>query len=149
SPDARRMAVADTDGTVRVLDPDSGRTRLTKIGDDPVSYYLEFTRDSQALVGLGKLETPWIWTLADGKRVYLYKTQEPNGRTYGLTPNGQWHESSDRGEEILLRLWSLPDGRIVRERMLPNFGWDQIDFSPDDRLVALTHFGCDPKPPRL
>src|SRR5205823_8639804 len=101
------------------------------------------------LVALGERETPWIWTLADGKRVNPYDTRDPNGRTHGVTPNGQWHETSDRDDAILLRLWNLPDARAVRPQMLPNFGWDQIEFSPDDRLVAITHFGCDPKPPRL
>src|SRR5262245_34550492 len=36
SPDVRRIAVADHNGSVRIVDVESGRTQLTKNGNDPV-----------------------------------------------------------------------------------------------------------------
>src|SRR5439155_14189175 len=135
---------ADRNGTVRVLDADTGRTQLTNAGHDPNPFRLRFTPDNQILVSLGTSETPRAWSLATGRQVQLPTLQTWNTKTYGITPGGQWFERVGSDDEYVLRIWSPGDGRLIRQINLPRFPVDHVEFSPDDRLVALTWGGTKP-----
>jgi WD40 repeat protein len=147
--DGRRLAVADREGTVRVLDADTGRTELTNAGHGPNPFRLRFTPDNQTLISLGTSDTPCAWSLATGRQVRFPTLQWWQNSLSGITPDGQWFETVGTENEYSLRIWRPWDGRLVRQINLPRFPVHHVEFSPDGRLVALAHDGTQKDIPRI
>lgn len=63
-----------------------------------------------------------------------------------ISPDGRLLASTGGEQSWPLRLWSLPDGALVKSL---EGGWTQVAFSPDGRLMASAYNSYSSRPVRL
>lgn len=127
SPNGRRLAVVVPDRKVQVANTRSGPPPLT-LTDGPESIHtLTVSPDGSFLAASGwdyRLETPpamslgkaCIWDTASGTRRWVFKTTG-GIFTSSFSPDGKTFAAA--GQDGIIRLWSLTDGRLTRTFRIP------------------------------
>ena len=146
SPDGQTLATADVDGTIRLRDPDTGRSRSLLTGHRIAVSRLAFASDGRRLASVGRegqamRSEVLVWDLPSGK--LAGRLEEPLGRAVtdvSFDPSGQflWEVARVEDGHPRLGLWNVAAGvdhprmawtRPIRAEMAP--------ISLDGGLVAI------------
>lgn len=133
--DGRALAVADSDGTVKVLDEVSLqvtrrllRARLSAVSDiawSPVDRYL-------AVGGMdGVLE---VWEMASGRQVLSMRAHQDKIERLAFAPDGQTLATA--GADAVVNVFEVPTGRVRHRLTAHTAAVTDLDFSPDGRMLV-------------
>ncbi|MER5204156.1 trypsin-like peptidase domain-containing protein [Streptomyces sp. NPDC002825] len=134
SPDGRTSASASSDGTVRLWDVATGKSRATLTGHADTVFSVAFSPDGRTLATGGVDRTARLWDVASGKHRATLK-----GHTYGVnsvafSPDG--HALATGSADHTARLWDVAS-RKTRATLTGHK--DQVysvAFSPDGKTLA-------------
>lgn len=132
----RSFAVARSDGTILLIDAETGRL------ERELSYHhqdvrsLSFTRDSKRLLSVSDDGTAAVWTIADGSMKALV------GHTAGVrwgavSPNGDLCATASQDGSV--RLWNARTGASLRTWKL-SAAATSVQFSDDGRWIVYAGF---------
>ncbi|HTT50700.1 MAG TPA: helix-turn-helix domain-containing protein [Streptosporangiaceae bacterium] len=144
SPSGKLLATADSDGTVRLWDPATGRAvgaPLHATARHGV-YGVAFSPDGKLLASAGGDGTVRLWDPATARAVG--KTLHASGRTtarYGVRAVAFSHNGkllASAGADGTVRLWNPVTGRRVGTILHASARWGVfgVAFSPDGKLLA-------------
>lgn len=113
SPDGRQAATASQDWTAALWDVASGRKTATLKHQDSVSDIV-FSRDGRWVATASSDKTARLWQVADGKELARLPHPDPVQSLFFGADGRLLVTLSRRDDKLLLRLWSLPEGRETR-----------------------------------
>lgn len=105
SPDGRHLATAETSGTARVWDVDTGRSVAAAQRQSGILYAVAYSPDGQTVATAGADRTIHLWDATSGtERVALSAAEGPIG-SIAFSPDGTKLVAA--GEDGLARVWAL------------------------------------------
>jgi WD40 repeat protein len=137
--DGKVLAFADSDGSVSLLDLETGQTRFRDTETAERTVALALAPDSRSLAGVtvgGKVR---IWSTATGQRIRTWDSPPGPVQTIAFSPNGEQLASAGFSHEIKLqRVRGSNDdpGEPVVIR-LGNSRVSALAFSPDGQQLAV------------
>ena len=148
SPDGTTFAIGSEDGSVRLLDVDSGRVKRLAGGHDAGVRTLAFTPDGRRLLTADDADEDQageviVWDVGKGERIEELSMHQ--GGIPGLVPSPDGRTLYSGATDSRLILWDLSgDRRLVRSFPAdPRFAITDtprgIAVSPDGQTLALTH----------
>jgi RNA polymerase sigma factor (sigma-70 family) len=135
SPDQKRLATADYEGSITLWDVAAGKEfRRIKAGTNSL-YSLAFSPDSRKLAASGPSEPVRIMDVDDGRELLQLKGKAEDASRVAFSPDGKLLASSGRTGVVCL--WDAATGRLVHE-------WETghtrqthaLAFAPDGKTVA-------------
>jgi RNA polymerase sigma factor (sigma-70 family) len=143
SRDGHTLAVAPEDGTLHLLDAESGTRRLPPLRHRAGSRHLTFSPDGTTIAAGGETNGPIeLWDTATGKHLRKVPTKDYK---LAFSPDGKWFASAGRGGEVTL--WDQATGTAKDALPLPPpakyFRPVCLAFSRDGKLLAA---GGDGRP---
>jgi RNA polymerase sigma factor (sigma-70 family) len=136
SPDGKVLAAAGLGGSIRLLDPATGRERQplsASVSSGTVA--LAFSHDGKRLASGGFGGRVYLWDVAGGRQVYPFE-----GHAYPITavafaPDGKALATGSYDRTV--RLWGLSTGR-ERHRLAGYRGWGpaSVVFAPGGLAVV-------------
>ncbi|MGF0176315.1 trypsin-like peptidase domain-containing protein [Streptomyces sp. Marseille-Q5077] len=143
-PRDRILASAGADGTVRLWDPATGKTRATLEGHDNEVNAVAFSREGNTVATASDDRTVRLWVPRTGKTRTTLKGHTDQVRTLAFSPNGDTLATGS--DDKTVRLW---DPRTGKTRTTLKGHTDQVRtlaFSPNGDTLAT---GSDDKTVRL
>jgi RNA polymerase sigma factor (sigma-70 family) len=149
SSDLRLAAQSNADGTIRLLDADTGNLVRTLPGHTApgVGWQTQamlFSPDGRRLFSCGHDRTLRVWDVAAGTELRkLALGDTPARDRLAVTPDGSLLATLDggNGNTAAVRLWDVATGRERRRLAVKGSAFD-VAFSPDGTLLACA--GVDP-----
>lgn len=135
SPDAKTLASAGKDGTVRLWDFDEGRQLAVLAGHEGEVNAVRFTPDGRTIVTASDDETVRLWDVATQRERQVLRGHDRWVLALAVSPDGRLLASA--GSDSVVRLWDLITGELVGE--LPGEADNTIHdltFSADGRWLA-------------
>lgn len=151
SPDGSALASAAWDDTVRTWDARTGKERLRLRADRgeghshlDVSLYGEvaFSPDGRLVAAVQNHDTVVIWDTVTGRPAYRFP-----GRCVAFAPDGcrlaagDALSTPDNPEGGVVRLYALPNGRVLRELTGHRSAVGTVAFTPDGKSVLSRGVG--------
>ncbi|HWD18103.1 MAG TPA: protein kinase [Verrucomicrobiae bacterium] len=137
SRDGSRMAVADWQGEVAIVDTASGRALVRIDTGDIRPSALAFSPDGQTLATPSKNQAITLWNVNNGRRLAEWRGHRGKVEALAYTPDGQWLVSGGADAEVML--WNV--ARETNAATIPNhlryYGAAGPVFSPDGSRVGL------------
>ncbi|WDV54322.1 WD40 repeat domain-containing protein [Streptomyces coeruleorubidus] len=138
SPDGRMLATASRDGTARVHDAPSGRTRLALPCDGVMVESVAWSPDSTRVTTVGRDRVVRIWDAASGEPIRLLTGGGDLNRQVAWSPDGRHVAASSR--DRIVRVWEADSGRVVHELHGHSEDVWGVAWAPDgDRLASASH----------
>jgi WD40 repeat protein/predicted Ser/Thr protein kinase len=137
SPNGRRLASAEWDGTIRVWEAATGKELFAFQGHDRGVLALAFSPDGRFLASGGTDRTVRLWEADTGRKVRALRGHTNEVRGVAFSPDGRRLASASSDNEV--RLWETHTGRKllpIRPYEGPVMG---VAFSPDGRRLALAY----------
>ncbi len=145
SPDGRRLASANGDGTVGLVDVETGEQLLTLTGHKDYVFSVAFHPDGQHLASASADRTVKVWDLTTRQEVFSRGGHHGafTGMAYSVAFSPDGRHLAAGGEDENLIIWDAADGKKVFD--LPGHKrWaSSVAFSPDGRLLASASGGGD------
>ncbi len=138
SPDGKMIALASTDGEIRVvsadeLTPAGAWTKLTPPGTVNT---LAWSPDGTRLVSGGDDRIARIWEIRTGKEVLSLRGHDAPITTLAWSPDGRWIASGERGGEV--RIWNATeDSRPANIQSTPPMSVNTVAWHPDRESIAI------------
>lgn len=139
SPDGSRLALAATDGTVRIHDSANGNLLFEFTTSDGAgdihSVQIAFSPDGKQL-GTAREDGASLWDATTGRQLLSFTGHGEGVRVSGITfsPDGKWVATA--GNDASVQVWEAATGDVIYTltgHTGPAFG---VAFSPDGRTVA-------------
>ncbi len=135
SPDGKLIATASADGTARLWDATTGNA-LEVIHLDGAAEAVAFSPDSKLLAVGGRDITVRLWDVT-GRRQIAALGVTATIHHVMFSPNGSLLLAAgpDDRDQCLVRIWSMPDGKLVRD-LAGHHGVVGAAFSADGKRLA-------------
>jgi WD40 repeat protein len=145
SPDGRRLASSDRDGTVRIWDAtpaDRGQELMTLWHDDEV-WNVAYSPDGQRIGSASFDATVRLWDAASGALLHSlnHSTQV---FSFAFSRDGRFLVSVTRDKTACI--WDAATGRRLKSFTTPNEHLYSAVFSPDGRYLLVDDVGGRPIP---
>lgn len=136
SPDGKTVALANSDGRVRLLDSSgaAAATKLLKPAGSGVTAGLIFTGDARYLVTVGRDSLAQVWKVDTGEVRFSLRGHEHALRS--ITASGDGSLIATGGEETRVMLWDGTTGRLKRIFTGPTDFVNTVSLSADGRWLA-------------
>jgi RNA polymerase sigma factor (sigma-70 family) len=139
--DGRLLAAAGDDGTVRLLDPDTGKELRRLHGHEGPVGAVVFTPDHKSVVSAGTDGTVRLWDRTTGKEARRFAAPGCAFCCLSLTRDGSLLAAGSDDPKGHLRrhvfLWELPSGRARPPLAYYPGGTQALAFAPNDRTLAV------------
>jgi WD40 repeat protein len=146
SPDGQSLALARGDGTVAILDVETGKELGTLRGHMQYVFSVAFHPDGNRLASASADGTIRVWDLSTSKEVFQRTGTvggDIMGTAYGVafSPDGQrLAAGSEQGTVVI---WNAADGQKLLELGGHDGFVSSVAFSPDNQLLATATFAGD------
>jgi WD40 repeat protein/serine/threonine protein kinase len=134
SRDARRLASAGGDGTVRIWDVAAGAEILVLRGHDGPVYGVNFAPDGKRLASAGGDGTVRIWDATTGQPAGVLRGHEGIVYSVAISPDGTRLASA--GADRTARLWDLQTGRATHTLTGHAESVYCVSYRPGGRQIA-------------
>jgi hypothetical protein len=137
-PDGGMLGVA-SGATARLVDVDSGKTRITLVHSEFLIRGVAFSPDGNQ-VAIGSSDgTALVCDTATGSRCFKIRTNWSGAQLQDLafSPDGRLLVTA--GEDMTARVWAATSGRRLQTLTHDGVVYD-LAFSPDGRLLATASF---------
>jgi WD40 repeat protein len=138
SPDEKLLAVAGSDGVVRLLDVADGKEKHVLKGHNGAVTALSFLADGKSFITAGVDGQARVWTLADKPgeppkvRAIEVGTKKPL-RAMAVTPDGKMLVTA--GDDGIIRLIAVADGKESRSVVVSGGPILALALSPDGKTL--------------
>ena len=136
SPDGKTVLMVinggnDTNGIIRIVDVETGRTVRRISGHTGIVYEAFFSPDGRRIVSCGDDRTIKIWNVDTGQEIRTI-----NERAYSITwgPEGRQIASVDNNTVII---WNAETGRQIRSINLTENSMFRLKWSNDGRRLMI------------
>jgi len=148
--DARLMAHGGELRLVTLIDAQSGREQAVFAGHSDTIHCVAFARDGRWLASGSLDQTVRLWDVPRGVLQATLPHATHAAAALAFTPDGStlavgsaqtntvvWHSGRAISYEPgALQLWSVPEGRLLRDLGSDLYGVYSLAFAPDGRLLA-------------
>jgi WD40 repeat protein len=117
SPDGKWLATASYDGTIRLRDPDDGRTVRTVTGHDDWVFTVAFSGDGQTLASGSGDGTIRLWEVATGTEEQRLVKQHTVSRVAFSSGDDLLASTAAEGN---IGLWDPADGELLALLRVPS-----------------------------
>ena len=142
TPDGRQMFSSNRNG-LTLWDVETGKM-LRSVGEPGrINWALAVSRDGKRVIGGGNDKTARVWDIASGAEIQklVGHTQPLWGAADRGRPAGH-HRARDKS----IRVWDVETGKEVRSFHGVEDSVRALALSPDEQLVAASHFTRDGSP---
>ncbi len=143
STDGARVAVGGSDGTIRVIDAQSGKIQLVLTGHLSAVQTVAFSRDEKRLYSTSWDYTIREWDLTPGREALTLLAPRGAFTAIAYSPDGQQVVTGGGG---FVTIWDSRSGVMQRSWEAPGFIKGGIAWSPDGKRIAT---GGDDNTPRI
>lgn len=134
SPDGKRLASADYDGTIRTWDATSGRAIQVLRGHACEATGVAFSPDGKTLASCGRDHTVRLWNVESGKELQPRLGHAGPVNELAVSPDGK--RLISKGLDHRLRMWSLGRGAVQHVLLASGDIPRCIALSPDGQILA-------------
>jgi WD40 repeat protein/class 3 adenylate cyclase len=140
SSDARHIATASNDASVRVWDGNTGRHKFTLFGHTGSAITADWSPDAPRLVTAGSDGTAKVWEISEGggRELMTLSAQETRSGTFAaFSPDGN-HVITGAADITAAKLWDVSLGGAAEWANFPTDALTLVDaaFMPDGRVVS-------------
>ena len=133
SPSGDRLALAEADPVVRVVDL-NGLTLQELRGSDGPLDRVAFAPDGRSVAAVGWKGILLVWEWPSGRIIRRLEGLSGAGNSLAYAPDGK--SIAAAGEASVVQIWSIETGRVIRS-LLGHSEWIRsIGFSPDGLQIA-------------
>ena len=134
SPDGQFVVYGNTDGSIRIIDAETGGLINTLLGHSQPVGTLAISGDGRTLVSGSGDQTILVWDLWTGRQKKMLYGHQGWVYAVAISPNGKQVASVGRDQTI--RLWDIFTGKTVRT--LPGYGTEvqSLAFSQDNQTLV-------------
>jgi WD40 repeat protein len=142
SPDGQRLASARGDGTVGILDVNTGKEPRTLRGHTDYVFSVAFHPDGKHLASASADRTVKFWDLTTGKEVFSGEGQRGDfiGMAYGVAFSPDGGRLAAGSEKGMVIIWNTTDGQKLLDLPGHEGKTMNVAFSPDGLLLASVSF---------
>ncbi len=143
SPDGRRLAVANEDGTIGLLDVQTGAELLTLPGHTQRAFSVAYHPDGKHLASAGADRTVRVWDLTTCREVFSRggHAETAAADDVAFSPDGRLLAAGAEGG--IMTLWDAADGRKLHDLPGHKQPASSVAFSPNSRVLASASLGGD------
>jgi len=145
SGDGKRVASASDDGTLKVLDVESGRELFTLTGHEGPVSCVQFSPDGKRIISGNYQTTPGgvirdgrgivkVWNAETGKEIFEFTLRKMGVSCLCFSPDGKRIASGDLSG--LIYIWDSETGKEFNKVKLHDSNVDRICFSPSGMMIA-------------
>ncbi len=134
SPDGGTIAVAGTDGAVRIFDAGSGQLLQTLSASRDIIADALFSPDGTRLAAAGYDGHIRIWNPASGRLERFWLAHKSLVQKLAFSPDGT--ELVSASSDWTVRIWDPATGRLLRTLEPKSGPVRGLAYSPDGRLIA-------------
>jgi WD40 repeat protein/beta-lactamase regulating signal transducer with metallopeptidase domain len=134
SSDGKTLAVAGEERAIKLIDADTGATRMVLEGHEDVVSRVAFSPDGQTLASAGFDGNVILWDVQTGKRKHTLKGHENWVFFATFSPDG--HTLATSGYDKTVRLWDVKTGKPLAMLGKHKAGVRAVAFSADGRWLA-------------
>jgi WD40 repeat protein/serine/threonine protein kinase len=132
SPDGKRVACADLDGTVMLWDSFSGQ-ELHTLSNSPGAFCLAFSPDGKQLAS-GGINYVKVWDADNGQKLHTLRGHTMLVMSVAFSSDGRWLASGSLDGTV--KLWDAATGQEWRTVKAHTRGISSVAFSPDGKRLA-------------
>jgi WD40 repeat protein/DNA-binding SARP family transcriptional activator len=136
SPDGTSVAQADANGSVQILDAETGQVLRTLPGGHAGVQSIRFDPSGTRLATGNWDGTAVVWNVRSGARVQTFAAQQGIVESVRFSPDGKTLATA--GEDATTQLWDIATGRRLLTLTGHSFALTDVAFSPDGRRLATS-----------
>jgi WD40 repeat protein len=147
APDGRVFLTGDSLGVVRLWEAARGKEirALAKVNDKGALATAIFSPDGKEALGAYGVGTVVVWDATTGKRLRSFETGTwDDPPKVKFSSDGRYFLAG--GEDHIVRLWRVADGRLLRAFPVPEGDLAGLAFSPTGRYVLTSETSRGAKP---
>jgi len=134
SPDARHIASAGVDETVKVWDAGSGQEMLTLKGHTGMVHGVAFSPDGRRIASASFDQTVKVWDAGSGQETQTLKGH--TGGVYGVAFSPDGRRIASASGDNTVKVWDANSGQETLTLKGHTGGVNGVAFSPDGRRIA-------------
>jgi WD40 repeat protein len=144
SPDGKTLASGSRDNTIKLWSVPEGKLLNTLAGHSDEVLSVSISPNGKTLASGSVDKTIKLWSVADGKLLHTLEGHSNYVSSVSFSPDGKTLASGgcdDKGESInciksTIKLWSVPEGELLRTLKGHSWSVSSVSFSPDGKTLA-------------